>query len=233
LRDGAVEHDVRAPNARRSESSSAETRVELVAVAGPQPTEWDCSDVVDDVAIEQALPICSGRGGERRGVHERVEKARDCVGFLGETRAGLLRELLQRPVRFATGPDDRLGEPLPLPGERVGFGSDLESPPVLASLTDRSRACLRHGSLIGAHEPNCTRNCTKTSPRPRVNRAMFTGAIALGGRRTVSLASCELHPIAPGTPIGPCGSTADQPSDLERWHRAGDQDRTGVLSLGS
>ena len=232
LRDRAVQHDVRAPNARRSESNLAETRVELVAVAGSETTERDRSDVVDDMAIEEALPVCSGRGCERRGVHERVEEARHGVGFLGEARAGFFDEVLQRSVRVASGPDDRLGEPSSLSGERVGFGSDLESPPVLASLTDRSRACLRHDSLIGTHEPNCTRNCTKASPDRRANRAMFIGANALVGRRRVTFASSELHPNAPGMPIGPPRIDGRSAPDLQRCHRAGDQDRTGVLSLG-
>jgi hypothetical protein len=165
LRDRAVEHDVRAPNARRSETDLAQTRVELVAVAGSEATERDRADVVDDMAIDQALPVCS--------------------------------------VRVASGPDDRLGEPSSWSGERVGFGRDLESPPVLAALTDRPGACLRHDSLIGTHDPNCTRNCTKTSPDRRANSAMFIGANALARRRGVPFASSELHPNAPGMPIGP------------------------------
>ena len=94
---------------------------QTAAVAGSQTAERDRSDVVDDMAIEEALPVCSG-SCERRGVHERVEEGRDGVGLLGEARAGVIDEVLQRPVRVASGSDDRLGEPSSWSGERVGSG---------------------------------------------------------------------------------------------------------------
>jgi hypothetical protein len=51
--------------------------------------------------------------------------------------------------------------------------------------------------------PNCTRNCTRSATYPKAKRPMVISVNALVGRRRASFAGSELHPNAPGTPIGP------------------------------
>jgi hypothetical protein len=246
-----VEDHVRASDPRGPESAGGHACIEVIAVTGRQSAQRDVAKRGNEVLTDHTLPVLPCRGRELGDVHDLLEETTDGHGRPTlQSRSDLDDHALQCVMRFRFASREGPRQPSSGSIQRIGISGDLQPP--------AARSALHHCSSSWSWHPSLStrvRSMTKSPPRHHDPRrysppcARVVYAKSEGDGTNTGGDECNEWESTPWLrmfgSLGKCTKTHQQTARSRWWTtsdcllhlvlsvRAGDGNRTRVLSLGS